>query len=208
MQCLLCNHDADFYGRFQNRNYNRCTYCASVFLDTCDHPNFHNEKERYDKHDNSSDNSGYLKFLTPLLDVISKEQNKLSKGLDFGSGPNPVLTSYLLENGYNIKPYDPFYSKDSSLLNSNYDYIVSCEVIEHFHNPRSEFTKLRSLLNSEAKLYCKTNILLDTIEFEKWWYKNDFTHTFFYTEKALNYIKEAFQFKELSIYENYFVFKA
>ncbi|MFI8380322.1 class I SAM-dependent methyltransferase [Leeuwenhoekiella sp. NPDC079379] len=208
MHCLLCNHSADFLGSFQNRNYNRCTYCASVFLDTCDLPTYIKEKERYDKHENTSDNSGYLNFLKPLLNAVSKDQNKEKKGLDFGSGPNPVLTSYLQENGYQIKPYDPFYSNDISLLDYTYDYIICCEVIEHFHNPNLEFTKIRALLNPDGKLYCKTNMLSDSINFENWWYKNDFTHTFFYTEKALRFIKDKFGFEELNIFKEYFIFKA
>ena len=208
MQCLLCNHSADFLGSFQNRNYNRCTNCASVFLDPSDFPTYTKEKERYDKHENTSDNSGYLNFLKPLLDAIFKDQNPENIGLDYGSGPNPVLTSYLQEQSYIVKPYDPFYSNDASLLDTTYDYIICCEVIEHFHNPNLEFTKLRTLLKPDAKLYCKTNLLSDSINFENWWYKNDFTHTFFYTEKALQFIKDKFGFKELNIFKEYFVFKA
>ena len=81
-------------------------------------------------------------------------------------------------------------------------------MIEHFHNPQIEFNRLRELLANKGKLYIKTNLLLETIEFKNWWYKNDYTHTFFYTERALLYIKENFAFNDLKIHKDYIVFEA
>ena len=208
MKCLLCNHSADFLGRFQNRNYNRCTFCASVFLDTNDHPNLSKEKERYNLHQNNTANSGYLKFLSPLLDAVSKNHTPADRGLDYGSGPNPVFTNSLQRKNYQIVSYDPIYANTYTFTEKKYNYIVCCEVIEHFHNPQIEFNKLHELLTNKGKLYIKTNLLLETIEFKNWWYKNDYTHTFFYTERALLYIKENFAFNDLKIHKDYIVFEA
>ncbi|MAW95097.1 MULTISPECIES: class I SAM-dependent methyltransferase [unclassified Leeuwenhoekiella] len=208
MVCTLCKHPAYFFGNFQNRNYNRCTHCASVFLDAENLPSTSAEQKRYEHHRNSETDSGYLQFLKPLIDAVSTNQIQQEKGLDYGSGPNPVLTKMLQNQGYDVKPYDLFFSQNLEALKQNYDYIVCCEVIEHFHNPREEFDRLRKLLVPGGNLYCKTNLLTSEIDFKNWWYKNDLTHTFFYTKASLEFIKTHFKFKELKIYQEYFRFSA
>ncbi len=207
MLCSLCNHTAEFFGNFQNRNYNRCTNCTSVFLDTEDLPSPTAEENRYKKHNNLIDNNGYLEFLKPLIDAIHIAHKKTEKGLDFGSGPNPVLSLLLQEKGFLIHPYDLYFSNNIKALETGYDYIICCEVMEHFHKPNEEFQTLYRLLNQGGSLYCKTKLYNSKIDFENWWYKNDFTHTFFYSKKALEYIKSHFKFSELNVHKEYFQFK-
>jgi 2-polyprenyl-3-methyl-5-hydroxy-6-metoxy-1,4-benzoquinol methylase len=45
----------------------------------------------------------------------------------------------LEDDGYKIKQFDPFFHNDIAVLRRSYDYIVCCEVIEHFHSPSKEF---------------------------------------------------------------------
>ena len=206
MKCPLCKHRASFYGKYQNRNYNRCTFCASVFLDTAYLPNPDAERQRYRLHQNTETDEGYLNFLKPLIDAVATNQLLQEKGLDYGSGPNPVLTKELSKKGFDLKAYDPFFKTDDTRIEDHYDYIVCCEVIEHFHNPEVEFKRLRKLLNPGGNLYCKTNLLTPEIDFKSWWYKNDLTHAFFYTHTALEYIKAHFKFKKLELYRDYFCF--
>lgn len=206
MLCSLCNHSASFFGNFQNRNYNRCTNCASVFLDAKDLPSPVAEKNRYKKHENFLENSGYIEFLNPLVNAIIANHQKIEIGLDFGSGPNPILSLLLQKKGYNVQPYDLYFSKDAKALEIKYDYIICCEVIEHFHNPQEEFQNLYNLLKPGGILYCKTKLYDSHIDFENWWYKNDFTHCFFYSIKALNFIKNHFKFSNFTLDTSYFQF--
>ncbi|MBQ50758.1 MAG: methyltransferase, partial [Leeuwenhoekiella sp.] len=106
MSCPLCKHDSDYFGTYQGRIYNRCTFCASVFLDPNDLPSAKAEKKRYDKHENSLDNKGYLQFLEPLRNVIIKNESATQTGLDYGCGPNPVLSKLLKKEGFTVKQYD------------------------------------------------------------------------------------------------------
>jgi 2-polyprenyl-3-methyl-5-hydroxy-6-metoxy-1,4-benzoquinol methylase len=85
------------------------------------------------------------------------------------------------------------------LLEAKYDFIVCCEVIEHFHNPRKEFLLLRKLLFPKGKLYCATNLYTNEIDFSQWYYKNDFTHTFFYATETIEWIKKKLSFSSATI---------
>ena len=191
MSCPLCKHDSGYFGTYQGRIYNICTFCASVFLDPSDLPSAKAEKKRYDKHENSLDNKGYLQFLEPLRNAVVKNESATLTGLDYGCGPNPVLSKLLKKEGLTVKQYDIYYHK---------------EVIEHFHNPYEAFAQLKSLLKPKnSKLYCKTALLQPEQDFESWAYKNDFTHSFFYSEKALQFLKEEFQFSELVMHTDYFI---
>lgn len=83
------------------------------------------------------------------------------------------------------------------MLKFKYNYIICCEVIEHFHFPQKEFTLLRSLLKPGGILYCMTEIYSEDIDFINWHYKNDPTHVFFYHKDALKWIQEHFRFSEV-----------
>ncbi|WP_442845454.1 class I SAM-dependent methyltransferase [Leeuwenhoekiella sp. H156] len=206
MVCTLCKHPAVHFGNFQNRNYNRCTYCASVFLDSIDLPSASREEKRYQQHQNSTSNSGYIDFLSPLITVVTKNHGKAETGLDYGSGPNPVLTNLLKNRGFVVTAYDLFFSKNPDALQQSYDYVLCCEVIEHFHKPAESFRELFDLLKPGGSLYCKTNLLTPDINFKDWWYKNDFTHSFFYTTEALAYIRSHFGFTNLILKSDYIQF--
>ncbi|MFD2826174.1 class I SAM-dependent methyltransferase [Leeuwenhoekiella polynyae] len=208
MQCPLCNSTAAYFKTYNDRLYNRCTSCASVFLDTRDLPHPQDEKQRYDLHENTLQNKGYLDFLSPLIQAVIEQEDISKIGLDYGSGPNPVLSKILKSKGYSLSQYDTFYCKEEDNLNQKYDFIICCEVIEHFHNPAEEFKRLKALLKANGSIYCKTALLDKTINFENWSYKNDFTHSFFYTKKALNYIKQFLGFVDLVVHKNLFILKA
>ena len=80
--------------------------------------------------------------------------------------------------------------------------------MEHFKNPLKEFKLLRSLLKNQGKLYCKTEVWNEAIDFQNWQYKNDQTHVFFYNRETLEWIKENLEFSDLEIKENFIVFSA
>lgn len=158
-----------------------------------------NEKRRYEEHNNDVDDPKYQKFVAPIVQQVEKKFQKISTGLDFGAGTGPVITKLLREKGFRIELYDPFFWDNPKVLTHNYDFIVCCEVIEHFHNPGHEFTLLRSRLKPNGSLYCMTEVFSGDLDFGKWYYKNDPTHVFFYSEEALEWIRTHFGFSELKI---------
>ncbi len=158
------------------------------------------EKHRYDQHNNDINDSGYRDYVRPLVSEITAAYSSNSCCLDYGAGPGPVVASLLREKGYhNIKPYDPFYYPDRSVLNHKYDLIICSEVIEHFKNPAAEFALLKSLLKPGGSIFCMTQLFNDKINFATWYYKNDPTHLFFYNSRALEWIRTKYQFATLKI---------
>ena len=51
-----------------------------------------------------------------------------------------------------------------------------------------------------------TGIYRDNIDFSKWWYKNDLTHVFIYSEKTFEWIKKEFGFENMFIEKNFIKF--
>lgn len=157
------------------------------------------EKARYETHNNCPDDLRYQKFVSPIVNSIMNTFEPTAKGLDFGAGTGPVITKMLTDAGYSIELYDPFFHNNPDVLELKYDFIACCEVIEHFHHPYKEFTHLRSLLKPNGVLYCKTEIISENVDFEKWYYKNDPTHVFFYHNKSFHWIKTCLGFSSLNI---------
>lgn len=157
------------------------------------------EKARYETHNNDVNDKGYQNFVMPLVDKVLEDYKPNSLGLDFGCGSGPVIAKLLREQDYLVNLYDPYFANIAENLNLKYDYIIACEVIEHFYNPNKEFVLLRSLLSEEGSLYLKTDLIDENFDFQSWYYKNDPSHVFFYSKESLRWIKEEFSFKTLII---------
>jgi SAM-dependent methyltransferase len=170
-----------------------------VFLDPDYRPNQADEKARYLHHENDVNDIGYQKFSSPITSSVLRDFTPEHVGLDFGAGTGPVISKLLTDNGFTISQYDPFFHNHPELLEQQYDYIVCCEVIEHFYNPPKEFALLKSLLKPNGKLYCMTDIYHEGINFKGWHYKSDPTHVFFYHQESLEYIQQQFGFSKLSV---------
>lgn len=199
MNCLLCEGKTELFKMWREKEYYRCTKCKSIMLEPKYYINYIEEKERYEKHNNDVEDKGYQEFVWPIVEGVLNKYEKHHKGLDYGSGPGPVISKLLREKGYNIKLYDPFFANYPERLEDKYDYIVSCEVVEHFHKPMEEFKLLKSLLKPGGTLYIKTKIYSEDIDFDGWSYKNDNTHVFFYHKDALEWIKTNFRFSQVKI---------
>ncbi|MBN2764749.1 MAG: class I SAM-dependent methyltransferase [Paludibacteraceae bacterium] len=164
------------------------------------------EKVRYQEHLNDVNDLRYQQFVNPIVEKVFTHFSKDHAGLDFGAGTAPVISKLLADKAYQIVQYDPFFHYAPQLLYGHYDYIVSCEVIEHFHAPAKEFQILKNMLKPGGKLICMTNIYKQSIDFKSWYYKDDPTHVFFYQQDTLAYIKERYGFSDLSIEHNLIVF--
>jgi 2-polyprenyl-3-methyl-5-hydroxy-6-metoxy-1,4-benzoquinol methylase len=197
--CPLCGEKSTHYIVSENKDYNICDNCNSIFLNSAHFLNQEEEKKRYLSHNNDVLDENYRKFVYPITSNILKDFNENSRGLDFGAGTGPVITKILNEQNFNITVYDPYFHNNTEVLRLKYNYIACCEVIEHFYNPAKEFQLLRSMLKDNGKLYCMTEIYNKKIDFLKWYYKNDPTHVFFYTKDTFEYIREKFKFSNVNI---------
>lgn len=208
MKCTLCNSPINLFYEYKERGltYHQCTSCNSILLDPAHYLSPEQEKAHYLTHENDVNDPGYQEFVSPLVKAVLNNQTITEKGLDFGSGTGPVITKLLQDSNYDITTYDPFFDPDYSALQNMYDYIVCCEVIEHFQNPREEFKTLYALLNEGGNLYCMTQLYHQGINFKTWRYKNDPTHTIFYHADAISYLADEFGFRSNQIDERLAVF--
>ena len=166
----------------------------SVQVQTADLPEADREKALYLTHENDVNDPRYQAFVSPVTNAIVAEQSPDKTGLDYGAGPGPVISHLLTQQGYSVRLFDPFFHNDISALQSQYDFIISCEVIEHFHQPAAEFDRLRQLLKAGGSLYCMTELFSEKRDFTGWHYKNDPTHVFFYHAGSLPIIAGRFGF--------------
>ncbi len=199
LPCPLCESASTLLYHNTQRTYYRCANCLSAFLHPSQRLSFAEEKRRYELHNNDVHDQRYQKFVTPLVERIVAKHAPEDQGLDFGAGTGPVISKLLKDQGYQISMYDPFFWDDHHALEKTYDYIVLCEVIEHFYHPRKSFSLLRSLLNPSGTLFCRTSLFTETVDFPTWYYKNDETHTFYYHPQSIRWIAEFFGFQRFTI---------
>lgn len=199
MNCTLCNNKTTLFSEYQERAFYICNNCETVLLHPDYYLNNQEEKGRYDLHSDDVNAVGYQNFVKPITDEVSRCFMKNDKGLDFGCGKTEIVKYVLEQQGFDIKGYDPFYFNDKQLLQAKYNYITSCEVIEHLYQPKEVFEQLYSMLLPGGKLFLKTSLYNLELDFEKWWYKNDPTHVTLYTPKSLEFIKESMGFTSLEI---------
>ena len=202
MHCTLCGNVTVFFIEYKERHFHKCNHCGSVLLDTKHYLVFDDEKYRYDKHSDDIEDEGYQQFVSPIVNAVLQNYTSLDKGLDYGCGKTAIIKTLLQRKQYTIAGYDPIYYPNQELLSENYNYITCCEVVEHFYNPEQEFKKLMQLLLPGGKLYLKTNLYSDIIDFKSWWYKNDPTHVIFYTKKSMEFIEYTFGFSTLTFHKN------
>lgn len=188
--CPLCGYPSIPLERSGLKSYAHCPQCKGISMDRDSLLEPKLEGERYRRHNNDINDPRYQNFVRPLVDLIASKQESSHEGLDFGAGPGPVISSMLGKRGFTMRLYDPFFHPDVSVLQTKYSFIVACEVIEHFHNPQASFKQLSSLLASNGTLYCRTTLTSKDIEFDRWFYKNDDTHVFFYHKDTIAWIAE------------------
>lgn len=140
------------------------------------------------------DDKGYQSFTAPLTNAILENHSSEHFGLDYGCGTGPVISRQLIENGYQVKLYDPYFFNDEDYLNYRYDYIFSCEVFEHFYQPKQEIEKLSLLLKPGGYIYIMTYLYHNGIDFKNWYYRRDPTHVFIYTRKTIEFIINKYNF--------------
>ena len=193
MICTLCHSELR---RKKDAYFYECDCCKALVKDNNYYVTAEEEKERYETHNNDVNDPAYQEFTSPITRYVLENCLPDHKGLDFGSGTGPVISSVLSKEGYDISQYDPFFAPHQEVFNHRYDYIACCEVLEHFHHPKKEIDTLISLLKTNGILLIMTHLFDDKIDFDGWYYQKDPTHVFIYRKETIEYIAKQ---KELDI---------
>ena len=171
----------------------QCRNCYLIYVPPEYFLSAEDEKARYDLHQNSFNDQGYMEFLNQLFIPLNELLSPKCNGLDFGSGPEPILSGLFENVGHNVKIYDHFYSFDTKVFEKKYDFITACEVVEHLHDPKKELDMLWSSLKPGGLIGIMTNLLADNQSFADWHYKNDLTHVCFFSESTFNWLAKQWQ---------------
>lgn len=189
--CPLCS--SPNFSTFQSALFFRCAECFLIFKDSKVRLNPQEEKARYQFHENSIDDQNYVQFLMPTITEIKRNIPTPARGLDYGSGPSPVLADLLVKENYEVTAYDPFFSPKDLALLKPFDFVVSTEAIEHFFNPSVEFERIFKLLKKSGHLVIRTELYKENSSVTDWYYPRDPTHVSFFSEKTMRWIAEKFQ---------------
>ncbi|AWL10525.1 Pseudouridine kinase [Saliniradius amylolyticus] len=194
MQCPLCrSNNYQHYHSDPRRDYYQCQSCQLVYVPDEQRLDAHAEKAEYDLHNNQPDDPGYRRFLSRITVPVCQRVTPASRGLDFGSGPCPVLAMMLTEQGFDMTCYDPFYAPETQALKRRYDFITSTEVVEHLFEPGKELARLLDCLRPRGQLFIMTKRVIDHSRFQHWHYKNDPTHVCFFSDASFHWFAERHQ---------------
>lgn len=191
MQCSLCLHEKlQKYHWDEKRSwqYYICENCDFVFRDPVTYLEPQEEEYRYSTHNNSIENQGYVRFLSPAVEMLLPYLKESSRGLDFGSGPGPIIDKLFEPHGIQVENYDPYFSSKPELLKQQYDFITCTEVFEHFYQPSESMGQICQLLKPGAYLSLMTEFRQDLQHFKTWPYRLDNTHVCFLNNRSLQWL--------------------
>jgi SAM-dependent methyltransferase len=187
--CPLCASNATerFY-RDRKREFFQCLECDLVFVPPEFHLSTEAEKDRYDFHSHSLEDSGYRNFLNRLFQCLEKVLPPGVRGLDFGCGREPTLSVLFEDAGFPCANYDLHYFNDPAVLEKQYDFLTCSETMEHFRNPRAEFERFLRLVKPGGWIGIMTQLRDKAPAFEKWFYKDDATHLCFFSRQCFQWL--------------------
>ena len=190
--CPLCTaRRVRHHCRDRERSFLRCDDCGLVFVPSSQFLSREDEKRRYDLHQNSPDNEGYRRFLQRMFIHLQECLAPGSAGLDFGSGPEPLLARMFRAAGHSMAIFDHFYGPDPAPLEGRYDFITATEVVEHLREPKRELEQLWACLKPGGVLGVMTRPVVGLDEFPTWYYKNDRTHVCFFSPETFHWLAAA-----------------
>ena len=204
--CPLCGSQGKPFFSDKRHRFCSCDSCRGIYRDREQVLNPEEEKNRYLLHQNHLGDTGYLNFVSPILETIRSEYATDASGLDFGCGHTPVISEVLKSENYMVDHYDPVFYPQEVFEGRSYNFIICCEVMEHFQDPKKEFDLLANLLKPNGKLICMTSLFSDDIDFSSWYYKNDPTHVFLYRKETLDHVVRFCGFGHVKVNKSLIVF--
>lgn len=192
--CPLCLEDNSIhYYENRKKKFYRCNTCTLIYVAGEQLLNSTDELDVYDLHENDPSDPGYIKFMERTLTPLREYLVPKSHGLDFGCGPGPVVSSILSPEGFKISEYDPYYAKNEELLNTQYDFLISTEVVEHIYETKKDFELMFSLVKKGGIIALMTSFYPDDIDrFSRWGYHQDPTHVRFFNEETFRWIADKY----------------
>lgn len=198
--CPLCkSKNTGLFYQDRLRQYNHCNQCKLVFVPPQFHLSADDEKKRYDFHQNSPDRADYKRFLNILLERLTIKLRPASKGLDYGSGPVPVLSMLMADKSFTVDNFDLYYANNPDVLAHQYDFVTCVETVEHFRYPQSNWVTMINMLKKGGWLGIMTELLMDSVDFASWYYKSDTTHINFYSEATFIWLANKYKMN-VSVY--------
>ena len=183
--CRLCGSESmTLVCEDRRRSFYLCGECGLISVPPEYWLSVDDEKARYDLHDNSISNGGYVNFLSQVADVLISITHPGMTLLDFGCGKNAVLCQLLNDNGIVCHGYDPLYQRLLPDIDT-YDVIILCEVIEHIRDINTELQLINRLLRGGA-IVLRTQICDNSSSILSWWYAQDPTHINFFNRRSLD----------------------
>lgn len=209
MECTLCQSKAlePVLSQVYSGKSWQCSQCDLIFKNPEDYWGWEKQKQRYEFHHNSSEDTGYLQYFEQLLKPLGPFLKNIEQGLDWGSGPEPVLKKLLEQKNVKMNIYDPIYQSDEKVLQSQYSLITCTEVAEHFTNPQQSFTAINSCLQENAIFAGMTQFHQGPDHYANWWYVKDPTHVSFYSEKTMQWLSRWLNWKILKLDSPVFIFQ-
>ncbi len=198
MECKICHQPTiPFYDKVMQTDFFHCTACELIFKDEDSYVTEERELAQYQNHNNSFESSGYVQMFRDFIDAtVAPHKQNIKTALEFGSGPGPVLSELLRQEGFRVDSYDKFFSPEKVYENKTYDLITSTEVIEHISDPLALFSFFSTHLKPGGYLALMTQFHDNTQEgFLKWWYRKDPTHITFYRPHTFKVLAEKFNFE-------------
>lgn len=210
MNCPVCEEPASASFRDKRRSFYYCSSCSFIWAHPKSYLDEQQERLRYNLHTNTREDAGYVAFLESILNRALERWNAMYRFpgafcsgktepqpriLDWGSGPQAILSELVRERGYTVYSYDPLYAPQLPPGQRSFDILFCIEVAEHFKDPVGEFLQLSSYLKPGGLLVVHTHTVPRKIFaegegplqgfFSRWWYKEDPTHVSFYSENTL-----------------------
>ncbi|MDZ7838837.1 MAG: class I SAM-dependent methyltransferase [Actinomycetota bacterium] len=170
--------------------YYFCSQCEFIFKDEASNISSQEELERYNLHNNSYDDAAYVEYFKKFINNAVLDYSNGKNGLDFGSGPYPVLAIILeKEYGFKMDIYDLFYSPYRIYEGKKYNLITATEVVEHLQDPLNYFYLFKQCLDSDGLLAVMTLFHSgDKQQFLDWHYTRDDSHRSFYNLNTMKNI--------------------
>lgn len=206
--CPLCaSPDARPFEEIRAARYFRCPVCLLTFLAPELRLDAEAELAHYGTHENDPADARYRAFLDRLAAPLAERVAPGAEGLDFGSGPEPVLAMMMEERGFRVRAYDPFFHPDDDALRRTYDFIACSETAEHFFAPAAEFARLDAMLRPGGWLGVMTGLLTEDAAFTGWRYARDPTHVSFYRPETMRWIAQRFGWTPHEVGRNVVLFE-